>query len=104
MLCKRITPRLDIKVGRVFKEVSFVSLRDAGDPLEVAKRYNEQPADRFCALAGVARPVVACNRRRGRELRKPLGGITPTGRSIIGGSASTVCGDSMDTHQPPNWA
>ena len=48
MLCKRIIPCLDIKDGRVVKGVNFVGLRDAGDPVEVAKRYNDQGADELC--------------------------------------------------------
>ena len=40
MLCKRIIPCLDLKDGRVVKGVNFVSLRDAGDPVEAAKTYN----------------------------------------------------------------
>ena len=42
MLARRIIPCLDIKDGRVVQGTSFVGLRDAGDPLEVAQRYNEQ--------------------------------------------------------------
>ena len=44
-LAKRIIPCLDIKDGRVVKGVNFVSLRDAGDPVEIARSYNEQGAD-----------------------------------------------------------
>jgi imidazole glycerol-phosphate synthase subunit HisF len=50
MLCKRIIPCLDIKDGRVVKGVNFLGLRDAGDPVEVAKRYNDQGADEICFL------------------------------------------------------
>jgi imidazole glycerol-phosphate synthase subunit HisF len=50
MLCKRIIPCLDIKDGRVVKGVNFVGLRDAGDPVEIAKRYNDQGADELCFL------------------------------------------------------
>jgi imidazole glycerol-phosphate synthase subunit HisF len=50
MLAKRIIPCLDIKEGRVVKGVSFVGLRDAGDPLELALRYNEQSADELVFL------------------------------------------------------
>ena len=50
MLCKRIIPCLDIKDGRVVKGVNFLGLRDAGDPVEVAKRYNDQGADELCFL------------------------------------------------------
>lgn len=41
-LAKRIIPCLDVNNGRVVKGVQFVDIRDAGDPVEVAKRYNEQ--------------------------------------------------------------
>ena len=44
-LAKRIIPCLDVDKGRVVKGVNFVGIRDAGDPVEVAKRYNEQGAD-----------------------------------------------------------
>ena len=44
-LAKRIIPCLDVDNGRVVKGVNFVDIRDAGDPVEVAKRYNEQGAD-----------------------------------------------------------
>ena len=44
-LAKRIIPCLDVENGRVVKGVNFVDIRDAGDPVEVAKRYNEQGAD-----------------------------------------------------------
>jgi imidazole glycerol-phosphate synthase subunit HisF len=50
MLCKRIIPCLDIKDGRVVKGVNFLGLRDAGDPVEIAKRYNDQGADELCFL------------------------------------------------------
>ncbi|MDC0085736.1 HisA/HisF-related TIM barrel protein, partial [Oceanospirillaceae bacterium] len=43
-LAKRIIPCLDVNNGRVVKGVQFVDIRDAGDPVEVAKRYNEQGA------------------------------------------------------------
>jgi len=49
-LCKRIIPCLDIDNGRVVKGVNFVDIRDAGDPVEVAKRYNEQGADEITFL------------------------------------------------------
>lgn len=49
-LTKRIIPCLDVNAGRVVKGVNFVSLRDAGDPVEIARRYNEQGADELCFL------------------------------------------------------
>lgn len=50
MLAKRIIPCLDIAGGRVVKGVNFVNLRDAGDPVEVARRYDEQGADELAFL------------------------------------------------------
>ncbi len=50
MLTKRIIPCLDVKDGRVVKGVSFVNLRDAGDPVEIAKAYDNDGADELCFL------------------------------------------------------
>ena len=50
MLAKRIIPCLDVTAGRVVKGVSFVELRDAGDPVEIARRYDEQGADELTFL------------------------------------------------------
>ena len=50
MLAKRIIPCLDVDNGRVVKGVNFLSLRDAGDPVEVAKRYNDEGADEITFL------------------------------------------------------
>ena len=50
MLAKRIIPCLDVKEGRVVKGVSFINLRDAGDPVENAKFYDEQGADELIFL------------------------------------------------------
>jgi imidazole glycerol-phosphate synthase subunit HisF len=49
-LAKRIIPCLDVTAGRVVKGVNFVELRDAGDPVEIARRYDEQGADELCFL------------------------------------------------------
>jgi cyclase len=49
-LAKRIIPCLDVAAGRVVKGVNFVNLRDAGDPVEVARRYDEQGADELAFL------------------------------------------------------
>jgi imidazole glycerol-phosphate synthase subunit HisF len=49
-LAKRIIPCLDVAGGRVVKGVNFVNLRDAGDPVEVARRYDEQGADELAFL------------------------------------------------------
>ncbi|MBD3767543.1 MAG: imidazole glycerol phosphate synthase subunit HisF [Gammaproteobacteria bacterium] len=49
-LAKRIIPCLDVDKGRVVKGVNFVGIRDAGDPVEIARRYNEQGADEITFL------------------------------------------------------
>jgi len=50
MLAKRIIPCLDVDAGRVVKGVKFIDIRDAGDPVEVARRYNEEGADEITFL------------------------------------------------------
>jgi cyclase len=50
MLAKRIIPCLDVTAGRVVKGVGFVALRDAGDPVEIARRYEQEGADEICFL------------------------------------------------------
>jgi len=50
MLARRIIPCLDVTAGRVVKGVNFVELRDAGDPVEIARRYNAQGADELTFL------------------------------------------------------
>ncbi|MES9906556.1 MAG: imidazole glycerol phosphate synthase subunit HisF [Sedimenticola sp.] len=50
MLAKRIIPCLDVDAGRVVKGVKFVDIRDAGDPVEVARRYNQEGADEITFL------------------------------------------------------
>jgi cyclase len=50
MLAKRIIPCLDVDKGRVVKGTKFVNLKDAGDPVEIAKRYNEEGADELVFL------------------------------------------------------
>jgi cyclase len=60
MLTKRIIPCLDVKDGRVVKGVSFVNLRDAGDPVEVAKLYDQAGADELCFL-----DITASHENRG---------------------------------------
>ncbi len=50
MLTKRVIPCLDVTAGRVVKGVNFLALRDAGDPVEIARRYDEQGADELTFL------------------------------------------------------
>ena len=49
-LSKRLIPCLDVDKGRVVKGVNFVDIRDAGDPVEIARRYNEEGADEITFL------------------------------------------------------
>jgi imidazole glycerol-phosphate synthase subunit HisF len=59
MLSKRLIPCLDVKDGRVVKGVNFVDLRDAGDPVEIAQRYDEEGADELTFL-----DITASHERR----------------------------------------
>ena len=49
-VAKRIIPCLDVDKGRVVKGVNFLNIRDAGDPVEIAKRYDDQGADEITML------------------------------------------------------
>ena len=60
MLAKRIIPCLDVNAGRVVKGVNFINLRDAGDPVEIAKRYNDEGADEITFL-----DITASSEERG---------------------------------------
>lgn len=83
MLAKRIIPCLDVKDGRVVKGINFVGLRDAGDPVELAKFYSDQGADEIVFLDITAThegraSVVDVIERTGRQVFVPLavgGGI-----------------------------
>ncbi len=60
MLAKRIIPCLDVNAGRVVKGVKFLELRDAGDPVEIARVYDREGADELCFL-----DITASHQRRG---------------------------------------
>jgi cyclase len=83
MLAKRIIPCLDVTAGRVVKGVNFVNLRDAGDPVELAERYNREGADEIVFLDITASSdardtMVDVVRRTARRVFIPLtvgGGI-----------------------------
>jgi len=86
MLCKRIVPCLDVKDGRVVKGVNFVDLRDAGDPVEIAKFYNTQGADELVFLDITAscekrKTIVDVVEKTAREVFMPL---------TVGGGIRTV--------------
>src|SRR3990172_8056385 len=63
MLAKRIIPCLDVKDGRVVKGTKFLELRDAGDPVEVARVYDKEGADELCFL-----DITASHENRGTIL------------------------------------
>ena len=88
MLTKRVIPCLDVKDGRVVKGVNFVSLRDAGDPVELARAYDREGADEVVFLditatsdnrattiemAAHAAEELAIPLYRGRRLSRPSG-------------------------------
>lgn len=86
MLAKRIIPCLDVNGGRVVKGVNFVNLVDAGDPVEIAKAYNEQGADELVFLDITATSdnratIVDLVRRTAEQIFIPL---------TVGGGIRTV--------------
>ncbi|MEE9399951.1 MAG: HisA/HisF-related TIM barrel protein, partial [Dehalococcoidales bacterium] len=86
MLTKRIIPCLDVKDGKVVKGTSFVQLRDAGDPVELARLYYKQGADELVFLDITASPegrdtVVDVVERVSAEVFMPL---------TVGGGLRTV--------------
>ncbi|MCK5177119.1 MAG: imidazole glycerol phosphate synthase subunit HisF, partial [Candidatus Aenigmarchaeota archaeon] len=86
MLTKRIVPCLDVKNGRVVKGTNFVNLRDAGDPVELAKKYNEEGADELVFLDITAsveerKTIYDIVRNVSRQLFIPF---------TVGGGISTV--------------
>ncbi|MCP4296034.1 MAG: imidazole glycerol phosphate synthase subunit HisF [Proteobacteria bacterium] len=110
MLAKRVIPCLDIKNGRVVKGVNFVGLRDAGDPVELAQRYNQQSADELVFL-----DITATNEKRdlilelasklARELFIPFtigGGISKLDhiREIVTAGADKISVNSAAVKDP----
>jgi cyclase len=110
MLAKRIIPCLDVTAGRVVKGVNFVNLRDAGDPVELAARYNEQGADELVFLDITASSdnrdtMVDVVARTAREVFIPLtvgGGIRTVedARSILHAGADKVSVNTAAVHRP----
>jgi len=110
MLTKRIIPCLDVKAGRVVKGVSFVNLRDAGDPVEIANAYDKQGADELTFLditasheeRGIILDVV---RRTAEEVFMPLtvgGGIKVLDdiRNLLLAGADKVSINTTAVHNP----
>ncbi|MBZ5674842.1 MAG: imidazole glycerol phosphate synthase subunit HisF [Acidobacteriia bacterium] len=110
MLAKRIIPCLDVTAGRVVKGVNFVNLRDAGDPVELAARYNEQGADELVFLDITASSdnrdtMIDVVSRTAREVFIPLtvgGGIRSVddARSILHAGADKVSVNTAAVRRP----
>jgi len=110
MLAKRIIPCLDVTAGRVVKGVNFVNLRDAGDPVELADRYNQQGADELVFLditaSSDARDIMAdVVARTARKVFIPLtvgGGIRSVadGRKILMAGADKVSVNTAAVRRP----
>ena len=110
MLAKRIIPCLDVSGGRVVKGVNFVGLRDAGDPVELAQRYNAQSADEIVFLDITASSdardtIVDVVRRTAREVFVPLtvgGGVRSVAdaRRVLLAGADKVSVNTAAVHRP----
>jgi imidazole glycerol-phosphate synthase subunit HisF len=110
MLAKRIIPCLDVTGGRVVKGVNFIGLRDAGDPVELAERYNAQGADELVFLditaSSDAREImVDLVARTARKVFIPLtvgGGLRTVAdaRKIILAGADKVSVNTAAVHRP----
>jgi len=109
-LARRIIPCLDVDGGRVVKGVNFVGIRDAGDPVEVARRYNEQGADEITFLDITASheardTTVHTVERIAREVFIPLtvgGGIRELAdiRNLLNAGADKVSINTAAIHNP----
>ena len=110
MLAKRIIPCLDVTAGRVVKGTNFVNLRDAGDPVELAERYNLQSADELVFLDITAssderNTMVDVVFRTARRIFIPLtvgGGIRSVqdARRILMAGADKVSVNTAAVHRP----
>jgi cyclase len=110
VLARRIIPCLDVTAGRVVKGVNFVNLRDAGDPVELAERYNEQGADEIVFLditaSSDARKIMAdVVARTARRVFIPLtvgGGIRSVAdaRGILLAGADKVSVNTAAVRRP----
>jgi len=109
-LAKRIIPCLDVDCGRVVKGVNFVGIRDAGDPVEIARRYNEQGADEITFLDITAShegrdTTVHTVEKIAREVFIPLtvgGGIRSVDdiRTMLNAGADKVSINTAAIHNP----
>ena len=110
MLAKRVIPCMDVKDGRVVKGVNFVNLRDAGDPIELAQRYDEERADEVIFLDITATSddratTVDLASRASEQLHLPYcvgGGFRSVAdiRAMIAAGADTVSVNSAAVANP----
>lgn len=110
MLTKRIIPCLDVKDGRVVKGTKFVNLRDAGDPVEVAKEYERQGADEVTFLDITASSdkrniILEVVERTAEQCFMPLtvgGGVRELQdiRNILNAGADKVAINTAAVHEP----
>lgn len=110
MLTKRIIPCLDVKDGRVVKGVSFVDLRDAGDPVEVATAYDREGADELCFLDITAshenrKTIIDVVERTAARVFMPVtvgGGVRTLGdiRNLLNAGADKVSINTAAVERP----
>ncbi len=110
MLTKRIIPCLDVKEGRVVKGIKFLSLRDAGDPVVIAKAYNDQQADELVFLDITAshekrRILLGVVERTAAQVFMPLtvgGGVRTTQdiRDLLNAGADKVSVNTSAVENP----
>ncbi|HHW58416.1 MAG TPA: imidazole glycerol phosphate synthase subunit HisF [Clostridia bacterium] len=110
MLAKRIIPCLDVKGGRVVKGVNFLNLKDAGDPVEIAARYNELGADELVFLDITAsyekrKIMIEVVKKTSEKVFRPLtvgGGISDIDdiREILKAGADKVSINTQAVKQP----
>jgi cyclase len=110
MLAKRIIPCLDVKGGRVVKGVKFVRLRDAGDPVEAARRYDRAGADELVFLDITAsherrKTILDVVRRTADQVFMPLtvgGGISTVAdiRALLNAGADKVSVNTSAVNRP----
>ncbi len=110
MLTKRVIPCMDVKDGRVVKGVNFVNLRDAGDPIELANRYDQEGADEvvfldITATSDERATTVDLASRASEQLRLPYtvgGGFRSVGdiRTMIAAGADKVSVNSAAVKDP----
>jgi len=110
MLTKRIIPCLDIKDGRTVKGINFLGLRDAGDPVELARRYSQEGADELVFLDITAtrerrKTLIELVRRVAREIQIPFtvgGGISSSDQihEILSAGADKVSMNSSIVRNP----